>query len=95
VPGHDLQVCLSLTRLTCRYSSPEPARRLAHRRHAETQPRHQFGNGELQPFGILDDGGHRATPDSCAFLCVGGWGPSPVEVAATPPPVDLGPELAL
>jgi hypothetical protein len=29
------------------------------------------------------------------FLCVGDWGPSTVEVAASPPPVDLGPELAL
>jgi hypothetical protein len=29
------------------------------------------------------------------FLSVGGWGPSAAEVAAAPPPVDLGPELAL
>jgi hypothetical protein len=30
-----------------------------------------------------------------AFLCIGGWGPSAVEVAAAPSPKDIGPELAL
>jgi hypothetical protein len=30
-----------------------------------------------------------------AVLSVGGWGPSAVEVAAAPPPVDLGPGSAL
>ena len=30
-----------------------------------------------------------------AFLCIGGWGPSAVEVAASPPAIRLGPKLAL